>query len=197
VPTPEAEPIQPLAPSKPTDDEPTVRSPFGDDHGARFKRGRLIHTLLQTLPDLTADQRKATAKAFLAEDRHMLSGDEQSDITQETLSIIEHPDFAFLFSSESLAEVPLVAEIDGTVISGQVDRLIVTEQTVAIVDYKTNRPPPLDAKDIAPVYLKQMAAYQAALSRIYPGKEIKGYLLWTDGPTLMPLDIDSLAPYAP
>jgi len=197
VPTPEAEPIQPLAPSKPTDDEPTVRSPFGDDHGARFKRGRLIHTLLQTLPDLAPNQRMATTQAFLAEDRHTLSVDEQSDITQETLRIIEHPDFAFLFSSESLAEVPLVAEIDGTVISGQVDRLIVTEQTVAIVDYKTNRPPPLDAKDIAPVYLKQMAAYQAALSRIYPGKEIKGYLLWTDGPTLMPLDTDRLAPYAP
>ena len=197
APTPEAEPVQPLAPSKPTDDEPAVRSPLGEDDGARFKRGRLIYTLLQTLPGLAPDQREVTAQTFLAEDRHTLSRDEQSDITQETLRIIVHPDFAFLFSPGSLAEVPLVAEIDGTVISGQVDRLIVTEQTVAIVDYKTNRPPPQDANDIAPVYLKQMAAYQAALARIYPGKDIKGYLLWTDGPTLMPLDTDRLTPYAP
>ena len=196
-PKPEAEPVHPLAPSRPTDDEPTVRSPFGDDDGARFKRGRLIHTLLQTLPELAPDRRVSAAQVFLAEGRHGLSDGEQTDIVQETLGIIEHPDFAFLFAPGSLAEVPLVAEIDATVISGQVDRLVVTDQSVCVIDYKTNRPPPQDAKDVSPVYLKQMAAYRTALMRIYPGKQIEGYLLWTDGPTLMPLSADSFSSYEP
>jgi ATP-dependent helicase/nuclease subunit A len=52
-------------------------------------------------------------------------------------------------------------------------------------------------EDVAPVYLRQMAAYQTALAKIYPGRSIQSYLLWTDGPTLMPLNAERLAAFAP
>jgi ATP-dependent helicase/nuclease subunit A len=56
---------------------------------------------------------------------------------------------------------------------------------VLIVDYKTNRPPPLKIERVAPAYLFQLAAYRLALLEIYPGRAIKAALLWTDGPRIM------------
>jgi len=38
------------------------------------------------------------------------------------------------------------------------------------------------------VYLRQMATYKALLQAIYPGREVRAALLWTDGPRLMELD---------
>ena len=49
------------------------------------------------------------------------------------------------------------------------------------------RPPPKKPEDISEVYLKQMAAYQQALQRIYPERPIRCLLLWSDGPDLMEL----------
>ena len=48
-----------------------------------------------------------------------------------------------------------------------------------------------------PVYLRQMAAYRAALSAIYPEKPIRCVLLWTDGPRLMELSPGLLDGHAP
>jgi ATP-dependent helicase/nuclease subunit A len=58
---------------------------------------------------------------------------------------------------------------------------------VLIVDYKTNRPPPTEAAAVSPAYVEQLAAYRAALERIYPGRRVRTLLLWTDGPRLMEL----------
>jgi ATP-dependent helicase/nuclease subunit A len=70
-------------------------------------------------------------------------------------------------------------------LSGQIDRIAVTASEVMIVDYKTNRPPPVDVIKVAPAYLFQLAAYVLALREIYPGKLVRCALLWTDGPRLM------------
>ena len=59
------------------------------------------------------------------------------------------------------------------------------DREVLIIDYKTNRPPPMRAGDVAEAYLFQLAAYVLALGEIYPGKRVRAALLWTDGPRLM------------
>jgi ATP-dependent helicase/nuclease subunit A len=38
-----------------------------------------------------------------------------------------------------------------------------------------------------------MALYRAALAQIYPGREVRCALLWTEGPRLMPVSPDRLA----
>src|SRR3546814_3953982 len=53
--------------------------------------------------------------------------------------------------------------------AGQIDRLAVADDGILMVDYKSNRPPPATAERVAPVYLRQMAAYRALLREIYPG----------------------------
>ena len=48
----EPSPPKPLAPSRPSDPEPATLSPLAVDGRDRFKRGLLVHRLLQSLPEL-------------------------------------------------------------------------------------------------------------------------------------------------
>ena len=165
-----------------------VISPLLDPGGHRFRRGEIIHKLLETLPDLAADRRRDAASRFVTAQPD-IDGAMQSVIIEETLGTLDHPDFAALFGPGSRAEVALAGTAPGlppgTKVRGQVDRLVVTDHEVLIVDYKTNRPPPLDVGGVARVYLSQMAAYRALLRSLHPGKTVRCALLWTDAARLM------------
>jgi ATP-dependent helicase/nuclease subunit A len=192
----EAAPSKPLAPSRPDEEEPAVKSPLAGDDRARFARGNIMHRLLEALPGLPRAQWPAAMRRFLARPAFALSARQQEDFAAEITAVLEHPEFAPIFGPGSRAEVPLVGLAGAsTVMAGQIDRLLVTEDAVLVVDYKTNRPPPQDAADVPPIYLRQMGAYLDLLSRIYPGRRVSGALLWTDGPRLMPLAPALLAPY--
>ena len=200
-PAPEPEPAKPLTPSRPIEDEPAVSSPLGRDDGERFKRGLIVHRLLQSLPNLAPDRREAAVRAFVSRPALALAEDAQGEIVAETLAVLSDPAFAHLFQPGSLAEVPIAGLVgDGAgarAISGQVDRLVVTDETVTVVDFKTNRPPPEKEDDVAPAYLRQMAAYRWALAKIYPGRVVEAVLLWTAGPRLMPLSARILDAHSP
>ena len=191
----EPDPPKPLFPSRPSEAEPSASSPLGVGGHDRFKRGLLVHRLLQSLPDLPTEERDAAAAEFLARPANGLHAAEQDEIRHETLAVLRHPDFAAIFGPGSHAEVPLVGLVEGRVLSGQIDRLVVTEDRVLVVDFKTLRPPPATEAEVAPVYLRQLALYRAALARIYPGREIRCALLWTEGPRLMPISPERLAGY--
>ena len=84
-------------------------------------------------------------------------------------------------------------------VSGQVDRLAVSEREILIVDYKTNRPPPADAAGVPLAYRRQLALYRALLQAIYPGRPVRAFLLWTAVPLLMEIDakiLNNSMPYA-
>ena len=202
-PLPEPQPPRPLAPSRPAEAEPPVRSPLGPDEGYRYHRGRIIHRLLQSLPDLTSESRPDAARHYLAQPLHELTPEQQEAILAETLAVLESPDFAPLFGPDSRAEVPLVGLVPSAgkgppqVVSGQVDRLLVTDRAVVVVDYKTNRPPPTAEADVPVLYLRQMASYRAVLQRIYPGLPVDCRLLWTDAPRLMQLSDAVLTGHEP
>jgi ATP-dependent helicase/nuclease subunit A len=83
------------------------------------------------------------------------------------------------------------------VIAAQIDRLVLDGDRIIIVDYKTNRPPPMDEAHVAPQYLRQMALYRAALRRIYPERRVEAVLLWTDAPRAMWLSEVVLDPFEP
>ncbi|WP_343564065.1 double-strand break repair helicase AddA [Kiloniella sp. b19] len=209
---PAAEPVppKPLVPSQPLEDEPAVRSPLlrGGERaqpvrGARlraFQRGRLVHRLLQSLPDIDQDRWEQTALRFLSSPLHGLDAEEAMALSRETLQVLRHPDFAEFFGPDSRAEVPLtglVYQEDGRVdvISGQVDRLLVQPDRVVVLDFKTNRPPPQQAGDVQPVYLRQLALYKRVLMDLYPGRRIECCLVWTDETRIMPIPDDLMTPF--
>jgi len=198
----EPDPPRPLAPSRPREMEPPGLSPLALMGRDRFKRGLLVHRLLQSLPELPMEEREAAAQRFLASPAHGLPLEEQVGIRRDTLAVLNHPDFAALFGPGSQAEVQIVGLIRATpgterVLSGQIDRLLVTADRVLVVDYKTLRLPPATEAAVAPPYLRQLSAYRAALAQIYPDREIHCALLWTEGPRLMPISPSILASYPP
>jgi ATP-dependent helicase/nuclease subunit A len=184
----EPRPTRPLSPSRPAGEEPAPVSPLGGDGGRRFARGKLIHRLLQTLPELAPEARGEAARRWLAQPGHGLDLAAAEAIAAETLAVLDAPEFRALFGPGSRAEVPIAGRLGDEVVLGQVDRLVVAPASVLIADYKTNRPPPADPADVAPVYLRQMAFYRAVLRRVYPDRPVRCAIVWTDGPRLMALD---------
>jgi ATP-dependent helicase/nuclease subunit A len=203
----EPDPPAPLAPSQPLPDEavasPRAFSPLAPADSRRWQRGRLMHELLRHLPALAVGERARAARRFLAQPAHGLADEEISLWVDEVLAVTEAPDHAALFAEGSRAEVPLIGTVRtrrGTfTVSGQVDRLAVFEHEVLIVDYKTNRPPPASAPDVALAYRRQLALYRTLLAGIYPGRTVRAFLLWTAAPLLMEIDAETLEksmPYA-
>ncbi|MCD8571486.1 MAG: double-strand break repair helicase AddA [Alphaproteobacteria bacterium] len=188
-PAPEPAPPRPLAPSRPSLPDQTVRSPLETSRNEVFLRGNLTHKLLQFLPDLGKERREAAGGLYLERSGAALDKAVQAEILAEVLAVLDHPEFAALFGLGSQAEVPVSGfTADGTLVSGQIDRLLVTDDKILIVDYKTNRAPPAEAKDIPEIYIRQMRSYAALLRAIYPGREVAAALIWTDGLKLMPVD---------
>jgi len=195
-PKPEPSPPKPLAPSRPSAEEPAVISPLSAAPGADFRRGLLVHRLLQSLPVLAVDKREAASRRFLALPVFALPKEQQESICAETLAVLAHPGFAHVFSPQSAAEVPVVGLVKGRAMSGRIDRLVVTDSEVLIVDYKTLRPAPKDESQVPPAYLSQLAAYRDAVKAVYPGKAVRCALLWTEGPALLPIGDAALARFA-
>jgi ATP-dependent helicase/nuclease subunit A len=191
----EAAPARPLRPSHSNHGRPPLLAPLAD--AARFQRGRLIHRLLQELPAIAPAARAETARRWLARRTHRLTTDAQAAIAVEVMAVMQDPRLAPLFGPGSRAEVPLSGEIDGQLITGQIDRLCIIAGEVVVLDYKSDRPAPRDAAAVPPAYLRQMAAYRALLRRIYPGRRVRCVLLWTEEPRPMMLDDTLLDRWAP
>ena len=77
-------------------------------------------------------------------------------------------------------------------VSGQVDRLAVTQASVLIADFKTDRPAPRRIEDVPPAYVRQLALYRAVLKNLYPDKPVRAALIWTEVPDLMELSAAAL-----
>jgi ATP-dependent helicase/nuclease subunit A len=190
-PAPDVEsPPRPLMPSKPDKDDPAVMSPLLGDLSYRYRRGRIIHTLLQFLPALSEDERILKAAEWLQQPAHKLTVIEQNEILEATLNVLNDARFANIFTPQSLPEVPVTGLLTRpgmapTIVSGQIDRLVVDDTGVTILDYKTNRPAPKTVGDVPEAYRRQMRTYRDLLAGIWPGKPIRCALLWTDGPNLM------------
>lgn len=192
APGPEPDPPRPLTPSRPARQDPAPQSPIGEDRTRRFQRGLVVHRLLQTLPDLLPSRRRAAAEQYVGRSLAHVAINVRQQTVDETLRVLETSAFASLFGEGSAAEVPLVGAVGKFCISGQVDRLVVTATEVTIVDYKTNRPPPHDVANVDPAYVFQMAAYRAVLAAIWPERQVRCLLLWTDGPFIMELPTAAL-----
>lgn len=181
-------PPQPFTPSRPGEDEPATLSPLQSANEKRFLRGNITHKLLQFLPEIEPALREEAARDFTENYGRELSPQIRSDILRETLKILDDPEFSKIFGPGSRAEVPITGLINGTeLISGQIDRLYIEDGNIWIVDFKTNRPPPLRPEDVPQIYKKQLRAYRDTLRAIYPDHIIHCALLWTDGPHLMPI----------
>ena len=166
----------PLRPSDPADDD-SHRVRAGESLALRaraLQRGTLVHRLLQSLPDIApiaaATPRWPISPAMPTD----WTEDEREALAAQVLALIADPR---LRRCSRPAAGPRCRSSAGwtrpgeppALVSGQIDRLVVTPDEVLIVDYKTNHAPPQTPPRRPRGYVRQLALYRAVLRKLYPG----------------------------
>jgi ATP-dependent helicase/nuclease subunit A len=175
-----------------------VRSGESAEQRARaLQRGTLVHRLLQSLPDIAPERRRDAVLGYLARNAGGWSEGECAALAESVLALIGNPLFAPVFASGSRAEVSIAGRLDrpgrpAALVSGQIDRLVVTPTEVLIVDFKTNLAPPSQPAEAPSAYVRQLALYRAVLQKLYPQRLVRAALLWTETPELMEISAPAL-----
>ncbi len=149
---------------------------------ARIEEGRLAHRLMQSLPDVAPERRRAAATSFLA--RHGARARRPSAApasSTRALALIEAPELSALFAPGSRAEVPVVADAcratNGETVSmpGRIDRLAATANEVWIADYKTG-----SAGRAARIRAPAGALPRGGRADVSRARQVRAFLLWID-----------------
>ncbi len=146
-----------------------------------IQRGIIIHRLLQSLPDLPGNERQAAALRYLAHAAPQALPAVHEQIWREVDTLLHYDGFAPLFTLQARAEVPIIGRVNGAIVTGRIDRLLITPQEILIVDYKTNAQPP---DNVPAAYRAQLMAYGRLLTRQYPAHRLRMAILWTALPRL-------------
>ena len=183
-----------IVPSRAAEDEvrrAIAASPLGGGLGAArtarataMARGNVIHALLQHLPQLPFSEQRAAARHYLATQEDGIA-EQAEGICESVLAVLGNLELHDLFGPASLAEVPLAGVVNGREIGGMVDRLAVTPQRIWLADYKSDRAPPATHDGIPGKYASQLAAYRSILRQIYPQRQIRTLLIWTETGAVM------------
>lgn len=162
-------------PSKMGEEESFLHSEFGE---FGIQRGTLIHKLLEVLPTLEPSFREKAARRFL--EKETIPEKQSQEIVKTVLTVLKA--YADFFGPSSLSEVPFQGQIGGHDVSGQIDRLVMMEDQLLVIDYKTHSHVPSRLEDIPSSILKQMALYKEVLSQIFPHHILSCGILWTTLP---------------
>jgi len=166
----------------PSHADPAVVLETGDADGR--ERGVAIHRMLDILS-------RSTGVAPPIPPSHLASGlgrdagdPELLAWWQEARQTCQHPDLAMLFDPRHYVrarnEVPLQYSEGDQLVYGIIDRLVIREDAVLVIDYKTHRRAAPDTlADLASTYQEQMRLYAGGVARLWPGLAVKPYLLFT------------------
>ncbi|GBQ05953.1 double-strand break repair helicase AddA [Saccharibacter floricola] len=211
---------RPLTPSRPDGAEfgpsPAARSPLDVVQGnakerplksdgtvsrqKAMQRGRLVHRLLQLLPEMPVQERAQKAYHWLSRPAWKLEKEDVSQLCEHILAVLNEPRLEPLFGPHSRSEQAISGVMkgavgqEGQVVLGKVDRFCLEDDAVWLCDYKTGRRPPREVTQTPSAYLRQMAAYRAVMAQVYPDKEIRCFLVWTEGPQVDELPRSLLEP---
>ncbi len=162
------------------------------DPADSLARGHVLHLLLEILPTHPRadwpDIARRLARVQPGTASVSFSEADLADVLAEATTLLTTPALAWIFAPGTLAEVPVSADLPGLGrIRGSIDRLIVAEDHIQAIDFKSNRVVPRTPGETPEALLRQMGAYSAALAQIWPGRPIRTALLWTRTAQLLQL----------
>ncbi len=184
---PAAAPVPVPAPLSPSDLGGAKALPGeaeGWDEEEALRRGRQIHLLLETLPELPESAWPGVGRALLATGEEPATPAEMEERLEQAARVLRAPGLADLFGPGSMAEKPIAADLPGPGpgarrMLGVIDRLVVAPGKVLAADFKSNRLVPPSPEAVPEGLLRQMGAYRAALAQVFPGREIATALVFT------------------
>lgn len=177
-----------------------VTSPlFGDPESSdrSLEKGRLIHRMLQALPDIPVEERAEAAKRYAERAARFWPTVERRALVDSVVKLLEDQRLRAVFNVHAQAEISIMGTLtlEGReyAVSGRIDRLAVLPESVVILDYKTNRVPPVSDEAIPFAHKAQLAIYREILKPLYPAKRIDCMLVYTENATIHMLSEQALA----
>lgn len=162
-----------------------------------LQKGRFIHRMLQTLPDIAPEERAEAAKRYAERAARFWPQAERDALISSVMALLSHPELQGTFSTHAQAEVSIMGTLrlghQSYAVSGRIDRLAVLDDRVVILDYKTNRVPPGSERETPFAHRAQLAIYREILSPLYPGKRIDCVLVYTENASIHTLSDETLA----
>lgn len=192
---PEARPPRPLVPSRLGADDAASR-PLGPARAEAIARGVRLHALFERLPPVAPERRREAGRRWLLS-RPGMDQAHADALIDAALEVIERPEWARLWGDDALAEAPISAIVEGDVVTGAIDRLVIGADAIEVVDFKTGLAIPTSAEAAPAAYLRQMAAYRGALRVLFPGRPVRAALLYTAGPLWLDLPDELLDRHKP
>jgi len=189
-----------LAPSKQDKDAYVKTEQTDTDHSEQAEklstdldarlRGMIIHRAIEllsaqnTLSEGQHIQRQLAVDFCYPQDNPLIQ-----QCYDEAKNIVNNPDFASIFSpdeaSDCFNELPVLYQQEETgkdaqSIYGLIDRVIKTDNSVTIIDYKSHRlDNNQDSQAFAEQFRPQLQYYQQGLKKIWPKLEFKMAILFT------------------
>lgn len=156
-----------------------------------LQRGIAIHRFLESMtqtPSAEDDalQRRIALELGVEAEQATLSawcGEARKLIADPALSAVFAP-----LAAKALNEVPIIYHDQGRHVHGIIDRLIIGEECITIVDYKTHRiHSTAQMQALVQHYRAQMLAYQRGIEKAWPAHRVQSQLLFTHNHSLQTL----------
>ncbi len=162
-----------------------------------LQRGRMTHRMLQMLPDFPPAERREAAQRYASRTVPFWPEAERVRLIETVMGVLSAPDLSDAFSDHAQSEVSIMGtlKLDDReyAVSGRIDRLVVSDSRVMIMDYKTNRNPPASEEQTPISHRAQLAIYREILAPLYPGRAIECVLVYTESGRAIRLSDDLLA----
>jgi ATP-dependent helicase/nuclease subunit A len=160
--------------------------PGGRGDALALDRGRAIHRALEQLA--LAPSERWSAVALQAASTILPDAAAAQMAAAEALKVRRDLLLSHLFAPGSYGEVPLrgIVEWQGVKVdlAARLDRVVVGERDVMIVEFKTDRVVPKVDSSIPASYVTQLALYRVAVARLFEGRPVNCAILWTAEPRL-------------
>ncbi len=148
----------PLA--KPSENEMTRLAPLELMNKSSRRHGTYIHEVIENLPNRTWTMDDFKDLALTKGDRKRLLEFSHSDLYHRSLAMEIHKEYPFYVETASLR------------ISGTMDFVAISSDTIILVDFKTDHAEP---EELQLRYSDQINTYRKALRVLFPGKNIEAY----------------------
>ena len=159
-----------------------------------IKRGIAIHRaldLMSRIPPLTTEQ----ARQQIRHESALVDEAELNSWLKEAGNTINNGEFENIFkpyaAHQVLNELPVMYRQNNQTVYGIIDRLVVTDDHVLLIDYKTHQiEDEAQLQSLAGSYAYQMRLYTTGIEKLWPGQKIKSGLLFTHSARLIWIDQD-------
>lgn len=183
-----------IAPSQATASELQAPEPAAREQ-ARL-RGEAIHRMLQLLSEGVAgdDAMERVAQRVAAEQGLQTDPVTLKEWQEEATAVVRSPALTHLFRAETFErawnEVPIQFRQNGRQIHGIIDRVVLREDAVWLIDYKTRPLAGQAIAEAAEAHRAQLTLYARGAARLWPGRRLRLGVVFTALPAWVELTLD-------